>query len=894
MTDDFEWQTDEEENEVWPGASPRPPASRSRRKVLAAALLLLFVTGVAVFWLYRQGQARVAGVTAALEADVLALHDLVQQASARRDLELFRPLISGRDAAWAEAQDELVARGYFSDRAFWGLVTDDTSPFAFLDREAGETAATTVNLAADLQIAEVRYEQRYHLTLPGDEATDVTLQQIALYGSAGSGDFWLLTPPGKEFWGEQHTFRGDHLKVVFHERDRELAQRLAPDLDAFLDELCHRLPDLVCPADLDVTLVLQGRPEALLNAARPVPDYDGARATSAFSMTLPTPTLVGLPLDEAGYRALLYGYTLNLAAATVAFLVDYTCCEGALFFEALLHYQLSRLELRLWPVDGTVYRRLVEETPPLENLIALWRPPDEDALARERGWHIYALIDFLLESLPGATATALQKQLASSHSYLEWLVSLVDGRSDLTGDLFVVRSLDQRLRYHAYLQSLAGDRELPPAPLPEQDLMLLCYDPFPGPDVDAPAGALYRLDVNRPALALEKTAGHLPWLSRLPDYSAFLLRQVDEALQLTQVTLHQDGQTALLYSGQFVHTFGQTDPAARHAVLYSFAPEPATRINLLPVEPSGCDGGCDPTPLPGLPTWSPDGSQTLLLSPAAGVARLPALYWHYDRLVALHDADALARLYRGDSRGQGVAGESRSREVGLGYAPFWLNNEAYGYVRLSSRGGPGVMLMATPPHIEQEVVLASVHDDEPQLLFSLADLMPYLPFRVRQERPLFIRYVVANPANGDEFVVSLFDAGSMEGYLFSFDRGTGELSHLLTLHHNAGQSAGFTPDGRWLVITGNSQADLVSAGVATTLYLFDWQEQAMEPIYIRRAGHYPSSLAYDWSSDGRWLAALAGSDYVLLMAPEDGHRRLIRHNAGECVSLIWQNREGDG
>jgi WD40 repeat protein len=173
-------------------------------------------------------------------------------------------------------------------------------------------------------------------------------------------------------------------------------------------------------------------------------------------------------------------------------------------------------------------------------------------------------------------------------------------------------------------------------------------------------------------------------------------------------------------------------------------------------------------------------------------------------------------------------------------------------------------------------------------------LMPYLPFRVRQERPLFIRYVVANPANGDEFVVSLFDAGSMEGYLFSFDRGTGELSHLLTLHHNAGQSAGFTPDGRWLVITGNSQTDLVSAGVATTLYLFDWQEQAMEPIYIRRAGHYPSSLAYDWSSDGRWLAALAGSDYVLLMAPEDGHRRLIRHNAGECVSLIWQNREGDG
>jgi hypothetical protein len=892
MSDNFEWRTEEDESDPWPGTPPRPPPRRSRRKVVGAALLLLLVTALTAFWLYRQAQARIAVVVAAIEADVAARHELVLQASARQDVELFSPLVSGRDPAWAAAQDELVTRGYFNDRAFWGLFAEDLPALSVAVPGGVQTGATGVFVATDLQFAEVRYEQSYRPAGAPDAAPPVTLQQTAFYGSAGAG-LWLLTPAGPDFWGERHTLHGDRLTAAFHERDREIAQRLAGDLELVLDALCHRLADLDCPADLVVTLELQTQPEALLNAARLVPDFDTARGGSALSLTLPTPTLVGLPLDEAGYQALLGGYTFSLAATTIAFLVDYTCCEGALFFEALLHYQLSRLELRPWPVDAADYRRLVEERPPLENLIALWRTTDDHLLSGEHGWHIYAFTDFLLHSLPGTSATALQEQLASSHSYLEWLVALVGGRPDLTGDLRVVRSLDQRLRYHAYLRLLAAETAVPPETLPPQDLMLLCYDPLPRPDTGTRSGAIYRLEVGSQLIALETGVGHLPWVNRLPDYSAFLLPQMSETSQVAQITLHQDGEEALLYSGIFAHTFGQTDPTGRQMVLYTSGREPGTEVSLLPIAPLACDnGGCEPTPLVGLPLWSPDGSQTLILSPAAGVTRLPALYWHYDRLVALHDADALARLYRGDNEGEGLPGDSRLRQVGVGYAPFWLDNETYGYVRLGSRAGPGLMLLALSSDVDQEVVVASVHDDEPQLLFSLSDLAPYLPSRAQRERPLFIRYLLANPANADHLIVSLFDSGNMEGHLFFFDRATGEISHLLALQHRAGQAAGFTPDGRWLVVTGNSQADLIDASVATTLYLFDWAEQEMEPIYIRRAGHYPSDLAYDWSSDGRWLAALAGPDHVLLLAPEHGYRQLIRHDAGDCVSLIWQNAEG--
>jgi hypothetical protein len=279
------------------------------------------------------------------------------------------------------------------------------------------------------------------------------------------------------------------------------------------------------------------------------------------------------------------------------------------------------------------------------------------------------------------------------------------------------------------------------------------------------------------------------------------------------------------------------------------------------------------------------------LWPAAGVTRMPALYWHDGRLIALHDADALARLYRGNSQGERLPVDSGLGEAALGYAPFWVNDETYGYVRLSSMGGAGIMLMATPRAVEQEVVLASVHDDEPHLLLQLSDLLPLIPNAQAQERPFFIRYVLANPSNPDHFVVSLFDASGSDAYLFSFDRENAEIERLLTLDHNAGQSASFTADGRWLVITGNSQSDLVGSGTATTLYLFDWLHRQMERFYIRRAGHYANNPAYDWSSDGRWLAALTGSDYVLLAAPADGRQHLLRHNAGDCVSLVWQDKQ---
>lgn len=890
MADNFDWQTEEDEIEPWPGKPP--PSHRSRRKVPAVVLLLLLVTGASAFWLYRQGQARVAGVTAAVEADVLSLHELVQQASNRQDIELFSPLLSGRDPAWAELQDELVARGYLNNRAFWGLAADaaPSPPFGNSNTAAGSSAA--VILAADLQFAEVRYQQNYRLAGEPEETAPVRLQQTAFYGYSGAGR-WLLAPPGADFWGERQTVGGDRLTAHFPERDRAVALRLASDLELFLDDLCHRLPDLNCPAGLAATLELQGGPEALLNAARPVPLFDTAHAAATFTVILPTPTLVGLPVDEAGYQALLRGYAGSLAAAAIAYLVDYTCCEGAPFFEALLQYQLSRLGLRPWPVDAALYRRHIEESPLLDNLAALWRPPNDDALAGEHGWQLYLLTDFLLETLPNATAATLQKQLVSSHAYLGWLIGLMGGWPDLTGDPLVMRSLDQRLRYHAYLQLLPSETAAPPTALPEQDLMLLCYDPFQTPAADGIAGTLYRLDLRSRVYTPEEGVVQLALMNRLPGYDAFLLHQVTYAPQLTRTTLHQNGQARTVYSNDVaVLTFGQTDPAGRQAVLYTLGPEAGTRISLLPIEPSPeCDStGCQANPVPGLPHWSPDGRETLLLWPVAGVTRVPALYWQAERLVALHDADALARLYRGDGRGERLAGDSQLRALALGYAPFWLDNESYGYVRLSASGGAGVMLMATPHHVDQEVVVASVHDDEPHLLFGLVGLRQHELFESWPEHPLFIRYVLANPANADHFVVSLFDAGRLEGYLFSFDRASGAFKHLLTLDHNAGQSAAFTPDGRWLAVTGNSQADLIGSHLATTLYLFDWAQQEMESIYIRRSTHFSGNPAYDWSSDGRWLAALTGSGHVLLMAPEHGYRQLIPHGAGDCVSLIWQNR----
>ena len=113
---------------------------------------------------------------------------------------------------------------------------------------------------------------------------------------------------------------------------------------------------------------------------------------------MPTPTLVGLPSDETGYAALRRGYATQLATAVIPHLVAWECCEGAPFFQALLNYQLSQLDLHSWPVSQADYQRIQDEATSLNNAIPSWHADTLAAVDPDNQWLIYAIADFILRS----------------------------------------------------------------------------------------------------------------------------------------------------------------------------------------------------------------------------------------------------------------------------------------------------------------------------------------------------------------------------------------------------------------------------------------------------------------------------------------------------------------
>jgi hypothetical protein len=125
-----------------------------------------------------------------------------------------------------------------------------------------------------------------------------------------------------------------------------VAERLAADLDALLMRACSEVDHLDCPAGWHVTLRLENDPGLLVELndrwLRPAPDG---------VLELPTPTLVGLPVDddegaaEVGYQALLRAYASRLVRSVVGELTGYNCCRQMLFYRALVDRLLSELEV---------------------------------------------------------------------------------------------------------------------------------------------------------------------------------------------------------------------------------------------------------------------------------------------------------------------------------------------------------------------------------------------------------------------------------------------------------------------------------------------------------------------------------------------------------------------
>lgn len=818
----FDWQTEDDEWQEEP-TTPETAVARTWNGRPLFFILLLLAATVGV--VYRQVSHQISQTVESSKQDVLASYQLWQTAVSSRDEELFYTLLSGRDAAWTETQTRLLKAHLTLNRIPLGLYST-TNPLTNF----------TVELSPDLTEAIVTAEREYTIAATSETTQTVRLQETAIFRRGQQQ--WLYAPPADSFWGKWQVQNGDLLTLIYTERDGEIGRRLAADLETYIHHLCQ-LRGVQCPADLHIGVRLENDPAVFMDIADPLSLIIADR-----SLVLPTPTLVGLPLDEAGYQALLNGYADQVLSPVITSLVGWQCCTfHPLFYRALQLQQLSQLQIRAYPLTSTHYEYLLTQNVTLGSLNAVWANPfllPQDSLEWPKA---LAAVEFLLQQAPMFSPASLQQRLDSYENYWNWMEIWLANQNFQAGQEADRQKLEQEWLGFIYQRSGIGQRT-PPVALPQQNFEMLC-------GVDTGNSHLYGYDLAANQWTSHLARPNLLAIHTLPDDEGILLeeRLLVDGVWEKQFVWWQEGHETMLLAGSSHDELVTTPNTLPYLTISRFPqPERGFPSSVKMIDLSACeDGGCQVASLPGMPTWSPTGSQAVFSLPMG--------------------------MYVGTPEG-GVEAFLASN----GYAPFWLNETSSGYVSYLNNNSS----------LEQEVVV--IENGRSHRLFTTTDLKNAFTTAFSPPK-LYISYIIPSPLDTATLYVAAQypNVVTPKVYIFAVQwtesPDTNALSIQTSLVIEADEEFAtysppfqFSPNGRWLTTTTNGYRH-----PARTLYLYDLLTGELQTLPAPN-----TLLRYDWSADGEWLLR-SEEGYLSLYAPAHHYRRLIFHPYEDCSFVAWVN-----
>lgn len=847
----LDWQTEEEQ--TWEDEpTPPPPTAVSpwpRRLVWLTLLLLL---GGGIWYGTSFLSERVETAADETEADLRQAHALLREAALNQDVELFILLISGRDEAWAEAQELLLRRGFMLDRLGWGLTHERAN--------TANDRVTDITLSPDLLAAEVTAVESYQFWSVADQQVKTAPLQYTVVYRLGP-DRWLYAPPEPEFWGETAEITGNHLRITYPERDQEVVERLLPNLDALMTNTC-RLPGIETCDTLAVELttdpasLAQSLSRTIINADEPI--------------VLPTPTLLGLPQDAAGYEALWLAYGRFLSSTIITRQNDYACCQRVQIYAALLHYQLSQLGLLDWPTDlatspqihqsGQAYQQellanLWQGTAPYD-----WRPflepdgPDREQLSLSAQM-AYLLVDYLV---PGQNSTpaVLQNALPGFEELLDWYNAISPATAQSEDHLVLL------LADHASRQQAA------PPQLPDP-LTVTCDPNGPAP----------RLSYDPTTRTWQERP--LPPLAN-PDWSQPTFRQI-HPIPHTDLYLLETADTLYLASDGLLRPIQFDRSLTSHnRTLYITAAPDGQLLNLTweqlqrnqrftghyQLDPTACDDeACPITTAPGEISWSPNGRYTL---------------------ITINEWQALEPgpgLYLGDEQGNVVAylGDHYDR-----LRPVWLDDAHIAYPILSENEAAHYEILAVGED--------SAGDNSPLLTITPDDLHQAIPEPLDPLRPIQPIQLLPSPNNPHH----LFIQAAKPWIRGQVGSGVAYEQHYLFW---AELSADFTQIERLafyrqsqerplaVAIAPQGQA-VISYAIAVNHYEIVTFNQLPLPLRDPTFGRWPlfetlAAIPPTWSPDGEWLALAYPFGLLLTDMQTMSHIHLASYDLSNCTAVQW-------
>lgn len=881
MPSNFDWQTEEDgrraqsswDEEPQPELTPAPGRRVPWRLVAVVTILAAMVAGI-IWWRVDQ---RIDATLEAFRTDVVASHNLIQRAAADGDEEIFRSVLSGRMPAWTTGKLEIFRENLIVDRGPLGLSPVEGSVPAILippNEEAadGERVAA-IEFSPDLNEAIITIDQPY--TVLGTEET-VVLQQTNVYRRGDSR--WLLAPPLDEFWGDWITDEGEYLSLIYPTRDRAIAERLATDLDAEIARLCSTVDDIDCSADLHLTARLDTDPAVLASLSRTLGPLRRASEREDI-IELPTPTVVGLPTgdsasQEAAYDALRDGYARHLLSAVIAQAVSWRCCDDAILFNVLMEYQLGQMGLITWSVDETDQQRVLETRARLGDLSLYLADRNPTQMPAERMWELRAAVDFLINGIPGVSAARMQRVLGRTRNFDQFVdgvlaISEPDEEAALPGNLDLAW----------WLYAFRGGNEAPTASPPpaDEDLYLACTAVDGNQSTDTSTLLRY-LPAQARWMEMYNLQGFV-WMSALPDPRTLLMQEFVLADEIWRTNIWRDGGIETAYvpiNNQYSISLGETDPSGRKLIAYTIDSDEADVRGFI-VDLDNCDEGCATTNLPGRPSWSPDGSRAIYVGDGSTYPE-DYLVAANDRFIILQSAEGYRSLPISLGPGDASAGSADLTSIGDGRAPFWIDDRTFGYIRRLETDGP-------IGQGEDEIVYATLDDPTPQMIVTAADIFAFLPENILG-RNLSLAYVATHPNQPDKLFIVALDRVDQRAYVIFYDLNNRRPEVRLNLLYTLNHSLSFSPDGRYLVLTGRDRQANLPDDTSGVLLVHDIAENRTYPFMTRLPFFLPS-VVYDWTEDGRWLALALEDNLIGLVALEEGVVELLPHGYGSCTSVAW-------
>ncbi len=854
----FNWQQDADDQWEEPVVyTPKPKNPRSRRR-WGLVLILLLLLGSVAWLLTRQANQRMEETTSAVSDDVRSSHNLLIQAAYNNDNDLFTALLSGRDKEWTASQQALLSERLFLNRPSFALYTAlPESPE--LGTIEDNLSPISLDLAPDLLAAELVTQLPYTFTLSDGTIQNTTLQQTAVYRLGSQR--WLYAPPEEDFWGDTRNYEQNRLITIYPQRDEEIAQRLTVDLAQALNRICTQLADINCPDDMSISLVLSTDSSTFSDLADPQTMWQ-----SGLRIILPTPSLIGLPIDEAGYQALNRGYTVQLATAVISHLVEYECCAGAAYFQALLDYQLSQLDLQTWPITQTDYQRVLDETIGLNRVFPTWQAGSLADVDPEEQWLIRLIADFVLHADQPTSAAAAQRTLSQTTSLISWLANTLFTQPERAAR---ANNVLQEWYKTADIRSQISTTP-PPISLPKQDLLMICSnDNFEG---FIEGSRLYRYHLATDEWTQEDESDVSSVMVPFPDDSAVILQSFNETPISPKIW--QNGQLiqSVIDEARSLISFGHFSASGQLLAYQVEIPNESLMPQFIDLTDCQDSQQCTIEAKPGLLAESPNGHQTIIADPSSisvnHLNYLPINGRHFLFNQSPNDREPYY-LFRTHGPEQ--------IPIGTGFEPFWLDNETYGYLR--------------PSNNNMEIVIAKTTDDILHSVLSRNTLLNLLPGGDNFVSGFEINHVLSEPNHpGQLFIITTSGriTSPRQTHIFSYNLITRRIRLHLQTHYIGLHTLDFSPDGRWLIVNDwreNIGGQPISLN---STHLHDLSQNQSDSFTTIIPLLFPAYL-HDWSANGQWLALLANNNQIALTIPGTDHYQIIQHSYGPCASLAWIN-----